>query len=213
MFVVSESTKKDLEKYALAKSENVLVLENQIDFRSLEKIKKKEDYFVYCGRLTESKRVEDCIKALSLVKDSKLYIIGNGDLEYKRKLNRLIFDLGLHGRVIFTGGIPNEKRNELMAKATAILVTSVREGWGLIVTEANANGTVAITYDIEGLRDANKTGFITRYNNPRELAREMNYLLKNKKELEQRSKASLQFAGKHADWNGNVRRLEKWLGR
>jgi glycosyltransferase involved in cell wall biosynthesis len=33
-------------------------------------------------------------------------------------------------------------------------MTSLREGWGLVVTEANACGTPAIVYDVPGLRDA-----------------------------------------------------------
>jgi glycosyltransferase involved in cell wall biosynthesis len=41
-----------------------------------------------------------------------------------------------------------------MARAHALLMTSAREGWGLVVTEANACGTPAIVYDVPGLRDA-----------------------------------------------------------
>src|SRR5207253_5343417 len=43
-----------------------------------------------------------------------------------------------------------------MAEAHVLLMTSVREGWGLVVTEANACGTPAIVYDVPGLRDAVK---------------------------------------------------------
>jgi len=42
-------------------------------------------------------------------------------------------------------------------------MTSVREGWGLVVTEANACGTPAIVYDVPGLRDAvihERTGLV-----------------------------------------------------
>ena len=41
-----------------------------------------------------------------------------------------------------------------MSEAHALLMTSVREGWGLVVTEANACGTPAIVYDVPGLRDS-----------------------------------------------------------
>ena len=33
-------------------------------------------------------------------------------------------------------------------------MTSYREGWGLVVTEAAAKGTPAVVYDVPGLRDA-----------------------------------------------------------
>lgn len=36
----------------------------------------------------------------------------------------------------------------------AAVATSVREGWGLVVDEAAAMGTVTVAYDVAGLRDA-----------------------------------------------------------
>ena len=52
-----------------------------------------------------------------------------------------------------------------MQKSHYILVTSVKEGWGLIVTEANSQGTPAVVYDVDGLRDSVRnldTGLISR---------------------------------------------------
>jgi glycosyltransferase involved in cell wall biosynthesis len=57
----------------------------------------------------------------------------------------------------------------LMRKAALILVTSLKEGWGLIVTEANSQGTPAIVYDVDGLRDSVKhgvTGIVSANNKP-----------------------------------------------
>jgi glycosyltransferase involved in cell wall biosynthesis len=45
-----------------------------------------------------------------------------------------------------------------MAEAHILLMASVREGWGLAVTEANACGTPAVVYDVPGLRDAVRDG-------------------------------------------------------
>jgi glycosyltransferase involved in cell wall biosynthesis len=50
-----------------------------------------------------------------------------------------------------------------MGRAHVLLATSVREGWGLAVTEANAMGTPAVAYDVAGLRDsvlAGRTGIL-----------------------------------------------------
>jgi glycosyltransferase involved in cell wall biosynthesis len=217
-FVVSDSTKNDLIKHAWAKENNILVLENQIGFKPIKKPKNKEDYFVFVGRLTRSKRVEDCVKALSYVncEKIKLYIVGDGDKDYKKRLEWLISDLGLDKRVVFCGEVIEEERNKIMQKARAVLVTSVREGWGLIVTEANANGTIAITYNIEGLKDANKTGFITKKKNtPKELSELMKVTLdkRNNSLLNEMSEESLAFAREHSDWNKNIGRLEEWLRR
>ena len=47
-----------------------------------------------------------------------------------------------------------EKKLELMSRAHVLLVPGVREGWGLVVTEASAMGTPAVAYDVPGLRDS-----------------------------------------------------------
>lgn len=210
---ISESTKNDLVKYCWAYKKNIFISEMQIDFKPINKPIKKENSFVFCGRLKNSKRVHDCIKALNFMKNkkSKIYIIGDGDEKYKKYLDKLINKLNLIDRVIFTGHISRDERNKIMAKCLAIIVTSLREGWGLIVTEANANGTLAITYNVHGLRDANKTGFITQENNPMEIAKYMDELMSNNKILIDKSIDSIAFAKTHCNWNKQVEELEKWF--
>jgi len=41
-----------------------------------------------------------------------------------------------------------------MARAHLLLATSVREGWGLTVSEAALCGTRTVAYDVDGLRDS-----------------------------------------------------------
>jgi glycosyltransferase involved in cell wall biosynthesis len=62
--------------------------------------------------------------------------------------------LGITDNVRFCGRVSAQEKHRLMADAQALLMTSVREGWGLVVTEANACGTPAIVYDVPGLRDS-----------------------------------------------------------
>lgn len=224
IITISDSSKQDLIKYCHAKPENIIVLEMNVDFpviniKNLPKIlKTKKNQFVFCGRIVKSKRVHDCIKALNLInnKETKLYIIGDGDKNYKEYLNKLIEKLNLKDRIIFTGRIPQGERNKIMQESQAILVTSVREGWGLIVTEANANGTLAITYNVEGLRDANKEGLMLKnkkYNTPKDLAEIIDFVLDkaNKNTIIKKTKNSLQFAKQHSNWNKTVEEFEKWL--
>ena len=212
-FVVSKSTKQDLMNYALAKSRNILVLDNQIDFKPVAKIPEKEDYFVFCGRLKKSKRVHDCIKAIANVPGAKLKIIGDGDEKYKLELHQLVKQLHIKNKVEFLGFRSFKERNMIMGKAQAILVTSIREGWGLIVTEANTNGTMAITYDVPGLRDANKKGIITKKNDFKELVKEMRAIFKNKELNLNYSRQSLNFAKQHINWDEKINELEKWMSR
>jgi glycosyltransferase involved in cell wall biosynthesis len=59
---------------------------------------------------------------------------------------------------VFWGHLADADKWRLMAEADALVMTSVREGWGLVVTEANACGTPALVYDVPGLRDSVRDG-------------------------------------------------------
>jgi glycosyltransferase involved in cell wall biosynthesis len=76
-------------------------------------------------------------------------MIGGGPL-----LSRL--RAGAPPGVHFRGRVPDEVKHDLMARAHVHLAASVREGWGLVVTEAAALGTPTIAYDVPGLRDSTR---------------------------------------------------------
>src|SRR5205807_9805580 len=95
-----------------------------------------------------------------------------GSKKYEESLLRLAKRLNVNDNVTFWGRVSSQEKHRLMAEASALLMTSVREGWGLVVSEANACGTPAIVYDVPGLRDsvrAESTGLVVPPN-PRELA-------------------------------------------
>jgi len=123
--------------------------------------------FIYVGRLAPSKRVQDIVRAFAMFRDAdgngQLWIVGSGPDSYTRSLKALTHRLGLERDVRFFGSLPIADRNRRMAEAHVLLMASVREGWGLVVTEANQLGTPAIVYDVPGLRDAvrrDETGIV-----------------------------------------------------
>lgn len=106
---------------------------------------------VFIGRLSANKRPKHAIRAFGLVRrqlpDAQLWVIGSGPEE--ARLRRTAGP-----GVLFLGRVPDEEKHERLARAHALMATSVREGWGLVVTEAAASGTVSIGYDVPGLRDS-----------------------------------------------------------
>ncbi|HLQ22340.1 MAG TPA: glycosyltransferase, partial [Gemmatimonadales bacterium] len=106
---------------------------------------------VFIGRLSANKRPEHAIRAFGLVRrqapDAQMWVIGSGPEE--ARLRRTAGP-----GVIFLGHVSEEEKRERLARAHALVATSVREGWGLVVTEAAASGTVSIGYDVPGLRDS-----------------------------------------------------------
>ena len=107
---------------------------------------------VFCGRMVSMKRPQDAIDAFirvrsELAEGAELHMIGGGPLQ--AELRRTA-----PAGVVFHGRVSQDEKFELLSSAHALLATSVREGWGLVVSEAAAVGTPAIAYDVAGLRDS-----------------------------------------------------------
>jgi glycosyltransferase involved in cell wall biosynthesis len=146
-------------------------------------VKEKEPTFLYVGRLAPSKRIRHLIQALALFRESNgrgtLWVAGSGSARYINSLRELSIRLNVADHVIFRGRVTDAERSHLMTAAHALLMASVREGWGMVITEANSCGTPAIGYDVPGLRDAivnNVTGLLVAPE-PAALSRAMTRLM------------------------------------
>ena len=152
---------------------------------------------IYVGRISKSKGVEDAIKAFDKVlekySNTSLWIVGGGDKKYVSYLKKMAKDLKVLDKIKFWGFVSQEKKFELMRRAHFLLAPSMKEGWGLIVPEANFVGTPSIGYNVSGLRDViedRKTGYLTSINTPSGLASTVNRVLENKHEYEKVSYAA-----------------------
>jgi glycosyltransferase involved in cell wall biosynthesis len=159
----SNSTKADLIHYGIA-AKNISVIPHGLFIKPVRSVplKEKSLTLLYVSRLVKMKGIEDAIRIFAeVVKKTplaKLWIVGSGEESYVQKLHSLVVQLGLNSSVIFFGYVDEVKKIELYQKAHFLLHTSVREGFGLVVIEANSQGTPAITYDSPGLRDVVQNG-------------------------------------------------------
>lgn len=157
-WTISQSTKSDLISFGIP-SKNIKVLPmgfNVLPLRSIP-AKYKHPTALFVGRLAEMKGVKDAIKAISEFNMNSslkwsLNIIGRGEEKYESELKSLVFKLGMNKYISFLGYIGEKKKFEEMAKAWVLLVPSSREGWGMIVPEANYVGTLAVGYNVSGLK-------------------------------------------------------------
>lgn len=190
---ISKSTKEHLVKFGF-NPKKISVIPVGIDFKPDVALlpldnKKKGLSLIFVGRLVEYKRVHDVIKVVYFITKAlpklrvTLEIVGKGEKKYVTKLRRITTELGLSKRIRFYGHISFHERNKMMRQSFLILATSLLEGWGLIVSEANALGTPACVYNVGGLRDSTKhnfTGIVTEKNTPKELAKEIIRLYNDK---------------------------------
>jgi glycosyltransferase involved in cell wall biosynthesis len=147
---VSESSRHSLMRYGLRR---IRIVPVGVDAPATRKrfTKAQRPTILFCGRLVRSKRPEDAIQAVSIVRtslpDAELVILGDGPIAGELRRDSPEF-------VRFLGRVDAETKLEAMARADALVVTSVREGWGLVVSEAASVGTRTVAYDVDGLRDS-----------------------------------------------------------
>ena len=93
------------------------------------------------------KRPEHAIAAVRRLReslpDARLWVIGNGPLE-----------VAAEEGVTFLGRLERADLLARLARAHVLVATSIREGWGLNVSEAAACGTPTIGYAVPGLVDS-----------------------------------------------------------
>jgi glycosyltransferase involved in cell wall biosynthesis/O-antigen/teichoic acid export membrane protein len=166
---VSESTRADLEELGL---EHLDVVRGGLDAPpELAGVEKEPaPTFLFVGRLARNKRPDHAVEAFRAIRaarpDARLWIVGRGPMEAELRES-------LPAGAELLGPLSRAELYERMARAHALLVPSVREGWGLVVVEANAVGTPAVGYDVHGLRDSirdGSTGRLAPAGSPAELA-------------------------------------------
>lgn len=156
---ISESTERDLAAHGFSR-DRMTRIPVGIRGRPLDRL---DQSLPKAGRFTviligprKSKRPDHSLRAFALLRQarpgSELVVAGWGT--ETEALRRQAARLGLGDAVRWAGRVSDEQRNELLQTAHVLVTTPVKEGWGIIVVEANAMGTPAIGYDVPGLRDA-----------------------------------------------------------
>lgn len=205
---ISNSSKDDLLNLGFR---DVRIVPIGLNVKPLHYVPKKENSptFIFVGRMGRAKCPDHVIDAFMCIKrqipDSKLWMVGEGAM--KKKLQMLKIP-----DVTFFGYVNVSKKYDLMSRAHVILVPGLREGWGLIVTEANAVGTPAVGYKIHGLRDSikdNETGFLCDPS-PQSLAGKAIELIRNIDLRDRFSKKALEWSGEF-HWDKSADEFSRYI--
>lgn len=126
----------------------------------------KEKYFLCASRISPEKNIKDVVLAFSNFykenKDFKLVILGFGPEEYKKELTEICEKNHCKDAVVFEGYVTNVQ--DYMRKATALVVASNYEGFGLMTAEAAFSGCMIIGRNTGGTKEIMKeTGGLSFY--------------------------------------------------
>jgi glycosyltransferase involved in cell wall biosynthesis len=187
IIAVSEHTAGKL-KNELNVKNIIHIIPNGIDLETIKKVKpssKKSD-IIFAGRLLLHKNVDMLIRSVFLLKNDfpniTCYIVGEGP--ERKNLEKLTQTLKLEKNITFFNFFEEQNKLYALMKSSKIFVfPSTREGFGLVVLEANACGIPVITVNhnenaSKNLID-NENGIITRVNKE-ELANAIKLILKKK---------------------------------
>lgn len=203
---VSQSTERELRDLGF---EDVTVAPEGIGVEPLSAVPAKPDRptFLFVGRMARPKRPDHALGAFEHLRDhypdARLHMVGDGDM-----LPALRANAG--DGVRFHGYVSEERKRQLMKESHVLLVPSVREGWGLVVTEANAMGTPAVGYNVKGLRDSIRNGEngLLAAQHPSRLARRAVTVLETR--YDAYTRAALEVSERH-DWDRTTDVLEQRL--
>jgi len=193
LITVSESTRQEMIGYGF-QPERISVISEGIELEPLTDLDQARKFsrptMLSLGGLRAMKRTLDQVKAFEFAKaqvpDLQLKIAGDASGPYGKQVLSYIARSPYAKDIDYLGRVSKPQKLKLMRSCHVITVTSVKEGWGLIVTEAASQGTPAAVYDVPGLRDSvrhNATGLVTA-ENPETLATAVAQLLQNQDEYE-----------------------------
>ena len=156
---LSESARGDLIRRLHFSPQRVTVVPPGIDARfSPGAVGDQDDdpLAVAVGRLVPVKRFDQYIEAMVALKRSqprlRAMIVGEG---YERPaLEALVAEVGAGEWLTLPGRLSDDELLAVYRRAWVVVSTSVREGWGMTLTEAAACGTPAVATRIAGHEDA-----------------------------------------------------------
>lgn len=142
---------------------------------------KESRVVLYVGQLLKKKGLYDLLEAISLLRDTddcRFVFVGNGP--ESEGLKRSARQLGIEGRVLFTGQQLGEDLSKWYSLADVFVLPSWTEGRPTVINEAMASGCAVVATDVSGIPEQVKDGYnglLVRMKDPAMLAEKLACLL------------------------------------
>ena len=167
VLTVSESSKRDIQRFVDIPSSKIDVIYNSYDPRfgvepqaeAIDRVRERyqlhTDFVLYAGNVKPHKNLERLIDAFQIVRkrgldNLKLVLIGDEISKYTA-LRRAVHRHQLHNYVRFLGYLPEDTLAVMYRLAGVFVFPSLYEGFGLPPLEAMASGTPVVTSNVSSL--------------------------------------------------------------
>ena len=219
ILTISQATKNSLINDFGVDSNKIFLLYIGVDISKYDKITVNQEIknqVIFVGRLIPHKHVDHLIKSISILKenipDIKLVIVGKG--EEKGKLINMVKHYHLENNVIFKQNLSDEILISEIKKSELLVLPSTREGFGMVLAEANCCNKPVITYASGGTVDVvinDFNGFLVKPNDIDSLTNKIYEILKNKDLKEKLGQNGRQKVEQDFDWKKIVNEYSKLL--
>lgn len=126
-------------------------------FRTKWNIPTENKIVLFLGRISPIKGLDTLIPAFAEVvkkiSNATLVIVGGDERGYQREVEKLVRENGLSARVVFTGMLTGEKREEAYKSADVFVAPSVSESFGMSAAEAMRAGIATVLTDGVGIAE------------------------------------------------------------
>lgn len=189
---LTNSLKKDYELFLQKnKHTKIILLPNILSIESISHSKLNKKNIICVGRLNDGKRINELIEIFSEIenKKSKFYIVGEG--EEGNALKKLVKNLNLKDRVIFTGYLSHQEQTQYYLDSSIFVMASISEGLPMVLLEAMQYGLPCIAYETEsGVNDIisnNTNGYVIKNRNKKDFISKIDKLFSDKELLKKLS--------------------------
>jgi glycosyltransferase involved in cell wall biosynthesis len=138
-FAISANVAARLERSTGLQAEVLYPPPQPLDFRCEE----YGDFVLSVGRLDRAKRVDLLLEAAATGESARVVVVGEGD--DRARLERLVAERALDGRVTFLGRVDGDVLADLYARCLAVFYAPVDEDLGLVPFEAFRSEKPVIT--------------------------------------------------------------------
>ncbi len=169
IITISESTKKDIKDFYKIPDEKITVcypgFNHNIyypirDYKKINEIKEKYNinkrYVIFIGTVQPRKNLIKLIESFKDIEGLNLVVVGKikGEGRQAWKFDEILRkpkELGIEDKIIFTGYVPDAELPYLVNGATAFVLPSLWEGFGIPAVDSMACGIPVIVSNISSL--------------------------------------------------------------
>jgi glycosyltransferase involved in cell wall biosynthesis len=188
--ISNDTTKRLGEYYKIKKPVKTIAIPYEpFKFKkvSREKLGLKKDliYTISTGRLVKRKGFDFLIRSISKL-DKNIHALIIGDGPEKENLVNLAKELNVEDRIHFLGFVSEEKKFQYLSNSDIYVLSSVHEGFGIVLQEAMQVGLPIVATNNGGQVDIienGKNGYLINFGNEKEMTESIKEILKNKRKF------------------------------